>query len=404
MKLMLRFFITLIFLNLSIISFSQTDGEMFKLYALLEKASNTNDYGDVLDILDDLIKKYPDSNDLIPLKVAVLIQTDDWEQAYGMMDEALEKMPNNPELLMVRAGLHLEKGDCVKARADLEKTAEVYHSEGEVNTMLAELCRCVGDYDAAMPRYQEALNKMGNDPFMLWSFGLNLKSLGQDEAATEAFRDALDIIRSNKTKDKDYLRTLEANLLFDLGNKEEALKIMAEFGKKNPKNADVAIANATILIFSGEYEESLIWAKRALKQKPKDAMMTLYKGFCLTEIGKLDAAQKVYEGHLAESPDNFFALAYLGKVRMKKGDAVGALAYIEKAKELAPLHPLPYKLRGELWMEKGEYEKALIDLEMAEARAFTVYSRQMKEEFQGMIDTCREKVGNEKMNVSPKGK
>ncbi|MBL8628635.1 MAG: tetratricopeptide repeat protein, partial [Rhodospirillaceae bacterium] len=91
----------------------------------------------------------------------------------------------------------------------------------------------------------------------------------------------------------------------------------------------------------------------------------LDKGLALQQAGDLDRAEKCFLDALESEPENARALGLLAGVAVARGDAEEALNYLDAALELAPDSGDLAHQRGQLYLNVGEPDAAIPDLQAA---------------------------------------
>jgi len=93
----------------------------------------------------------------------------------------------------------------------------------------------------------------------------------------------------------------------------------------NPAHADATAALAECYYALGEYDQALVWVRRARALARSNTSLTNLEAFTLIALGRLDEASVIISGVLAREPYNkeaLFAAAELDIARGRAGDAV----------------------------------------------------------------------------------
>lgn len=139
-------------------------------------------------------------------------------------------------------------------------------------------------------------------------------------------------------------RALLGLCLFKSGNRTEAGEIIRD-GVAQSTGADLQLlqaVNAYIMAESGRYDDARAALKIALKQNPP-ALAVLVRARLCSRDGDTICAEQAWLD-LDEGKGRYLpALVGLAGFRMAKGDRIGALTYVEKARRLSPGY-LPARL------------------------------------------------------------
>jgi tetratricopeptide (TPR) repeat protein len=138
----------------------------------------------------------------------------------------------------------------------------------------------------------------------------------------------------------------------------EALAAYREAVQADPDNAPAQMHLAELLLGGTQNAaEAREHFAEAHRRKPSDPGPTLGLARCEKVLGNTAAARTLFEGLLAEHPDNARALAERGRLALDEDDAVHAEEWLRRAVALAPddreaLHGL---IRA-LWLEDKQTE------------------------------------------------
>ncbi len=181
-----------------------------------------------------------------------------------------------------------------------------------------------------------------------------------------------------------------AEALFKLGRREEAIVLLRETARANPRSLEVQTALGSLLrraehfaeaaeAYSAAialipkpgrqhwtlfyqrgiaYERSKQWDKaeadffKALELEPDQPLVLNYLGYSWVEMGKnLDQARKMIEKAVEQRPGDGFIIDSLGWVLFRMGQFEEAVKHLEHAVELEPVDPVINDHYGDaLWM------------------------------------------------------
>lgn len=102
-----------------------------------------------------------------------------------------------------------------------------------------------------------------------------------------------------------------------------------------------------------------------LKHNPQDKYFLYYKGVAETELKRYDAADSTLRYLLRLYPRFEDGYSAMGRLKVLRGDTVGALVELSRAIEMAPTAVNPYLQRAEIEAARKEWDKASEDMDKA---------------------------------------
>lgn len=234
--------------------------------------------------------------------------------------------------------------------------ATAYYNHGNV-------LRRLGDTDAAIVAYDEALRLQPAYPEALCAGGQILRDAGRYDEALRFFHEALRL-------KPNYLDAIIecANLLDAVSHGEEALTILDAGLAAYPGNPDLLNNRGVILFHLQRYPEALGSLDQALMVEPNYAAAHLNKGEVKIRQGLFTQALRDIERALALRPNYIQALCAKGIAEKLMGRFDEAAASFEAALHLSPNDPYALTNRGELRLLRGDMEQGWVDYN---ARWFT---------------------------------
>jgi tetratricopeptide (TPR) repeat protein len=153
---------------------------------------------------------------------------------------------------------------------------------------------------------------------------------------TAAFR-MLDEYAAKERSEALDVEFAKAALLEDAGKAPEAIALLQLALERFPDHPGLRYQIALIQDKAGLTRESVKSFESLLKDRPDDASLLNALGYSLADRNqKLPRAETLIRKALESSPDNPAFLDSLGWVRFRRGDATGALPYMERAYRIFP--------------------------------------------------------------------
>ncbi|MGH8230146.1 MAG: tetratricopeptide repeat protein, partial [Steroidobacteraceae bacterium] len=282
--------------------------------------------------------------------------------AGGAMLAAREAMKVDP------AGSTLEIADVLtgldrpqEARAELEKLRDAGVSAAVIDSRLAMLAFQNGDVTDAQRRFEQLVER-GDAPGSTYLYLGDIAARAGNEA--EALTDYRQLSETPLALTAD---TRSAGILLEEGKRSQALGVFDGYESEHPEEAvDVALAKADLLADHGDAKSGLGFILTALRRFPEFPRLEYERATLLERTGQVDAsvrvfgqllrarpgdpnlmnalgytladhrmqlgrAQSLIRRALAAAPDNPAILDSLGWVTLRRGNARGALPYLERA-------------------------------------------------------------------------
>lgn len=145
-----------------------------------------------------------------------------------------------------------------------------------------------------------------------------------------------------------------------LGNSVEAAEFFERAAKIAPANGPVQNAYGAWLCRQGRAPEGLQAFTNALEddtyRTPIQALANA--GTCALSIGQLDVAESNFRAALGLAPDGIQSLAGMASVEQRRGNALGARAFLQRREALGPLSGPELQLGVEIEIAAGDVRAA----------------------------------------------
>jgi predicted Zn-dependent protease len=229
------------------------------------------------------------------------------------------------------AVLAYDSGDLREAQQRFADLAESGEADSRTLMYLADIAARQGDTDAALAGYAKLADSSLALPAREKAAALLLASGHQAAAlallqgyARQHPEDAVDLI------------VAQAQLLGDHGASAAALKLLDAGLRSHPQHPALEYERAIILEQAGRVSEAVRALQRLLAERPDDPTVLNALGYTLADHDlELAHAQSLIRRALARMPDNPAVLDSLGWVRLRRGDAAGALPSFERAYDIS---------------------------------------------------------------------
>lgn len=172
-------------------------------------------------------------------------------------------------------------------------------------------------------------------------------------------------------KDESTLNLLEkANQLFNENEYDEAIALLEQFLEQNPSIYQAHLSIGDCYREKGEYDKAIEEYNKALEQAQKDELMgkeTSAKalasiGECYLKKEDFETAHKYFKQSIDTYPENEILAYNVGEIYFSNQKIDEAIHYFELSTRIKPDWPPSYLKLGYVYMNKGDYEKAKLNL------------------------------------------
>lgn len=241
--------------------------------------------------------------------------------------------------LIDKAQKLLQKGYLDKAIAEYKKVMEKYPKDTTIRLRIGDLYVKVAKKDEAIKEYSEVAKIHTKGGFNLKAIAVYKQILKLDEGQMDIYF-KLSELYANQKLIADAVASLSilVNFYEKKGKTDEAIDVLKKMMTVDPQNVGVRLKLADYYKAKGFTNDALAEYVVAFNSLVKD--------------GKIDKAEKLYEGLYADNRGNINIIEGLADVYKIKGDKTRLVRYW---KELAKL----YKEKGETEKRKEIYKKIL---------------------------------------------
>ena len=205
---------------------------------------------------------------------------------------------------------------------------------------LAEVLLRSNELDRAEALFQETLVDGEDDAFTLFGLARIAAARGRPEAAIPRFQKALEL-----DPEADAIHYALALAYRDAGETELAQKHLSRRGKVKPAPLDSYLAElrqfrigarthiiqAQFAHQAGHWEEAERLYREALKEDPEEVDTWVNLGIVLLKQGRIDEAVELLESAVAADPDAIAARYHLAENHLRHGHPERAVEHLEKA-------------------------------------------------------------------------
>jgi len=327
---------------------------------------------DAIDILSDLIIRYPDSLQIKRERAISYYGNRDLSRALSAADEILQMDPRDGEILLIKASILLEQGQYPQSNTALDGYASI-NPNNRTYLFLRARVQAEGNRnrDSALNYLRSILRTSPDDTeALVYAAGLLMdsqrpadQSEGREmlerlrrtngssiEVLSLSLRDAIQ--REQWQEAQGYLNRILAvrrtvqdltdayNVEHGLGNNTRALSFARELFERDNSNNDYAAIYISALINSGRRDE----AARLLESRINSASTSQIKSRYYYLRSRLQANQENaladLRSSLFEDPRNLDAIIAMFQIYHDRREERRAVYYLKQGLAIAPDHPV----------------------------------------------------------------
>jgi arylsulfatase A-like enzyme/cytochrome c-type biogenesis protein CcmH/NrfG len=144
----------------------------------------------------------------------------------------------------------------------------------------------------------------------------------------------------------------------ELKNYPEAIKARRKAVELDPDSVDTHYELGKVLMAARDYEAAVPEFEQVLAKMPESLKSRIFLEVAYARTNRLPQAIKECETVLAVLPEQYGSNLILGRVRMRSGDAEGAVAPLLKAASLRPQSPDPHVTLIDVYTKLGRNDDA----------------------------------------------
>lgn len=306
----------------------------------------------VLALLNKAVAADPNDPGARVLLVDYLLQQRDPKQALTAAQAALAVMPEKADILGAAGRAQMAAGETNQGLTTLGRAAALQPKSPGALVRLADAQVAAKNQSAAEQSLRRALTLQPN----YLDAQQRLISLRLSQGATaDAVKLARQVQQQRPKEPAGFL--LEGDTYRSSKDNPKAVAAY-QAGLKQSDAPDLLVRLHATLVDMGKAAEADRYSTAWLQEHPKDVVVPMYLGDFALARSDVAGAEKHYLHVIKQQPANAVALNNLAWVtaQLKKD---GAIAYAEKANELAPNQPAMMDTLAMLFAEKQDYKKAI---------------------------------------------
>ena len=296
-------------------------------YALqLSQALQKNGkFAESAQVLDQLVKDYPDRADFYYELASVSILANKPQDAIKAYDRLEEKIGVTKDVSVQKQRIYQRMGKNEKAVAELQKYLLVFPTDAQAYGMLAELYQSIGDNQKALETFNKVKEIDPDNPFTHLSLANYYRNIGEKE------------------KSIDELKLAFGNKNLDLDTK---ISILSSY-------------DALVDIHPEMLEQALDMCRIMIEAHPTDARVHIVYGDFLTRATQYEKAREEFRKAQQLGSQEFAVVQQLLFLDSQLSDWDALLSESEEALTDYPDQPVVYYFKGAALSQKKKYEDAI---------------------------------------------
>lgn len=262
--------------------------------------------------------------------------------------------------------IYATKGELEKAEEHLVRAREI-QTDGPTLIRLGRVRRDLQKPEEAEEAFRAALELDPNSAAAYEGLGKIRYEQGETEEAIELLERALEL--QPEASSLHHVLGLAYRKLGDLEKAKEhlALNKSVEVLFPDPwvtdlntllKGSRLHLKAGNRAMDDGEFEEALVWFRRAVEADPEDKLAQNNLGYVLAEMKQPEEAMEAFRRALEIDPDYVVAHLNLAAALRTQGRYAEAVEHYERIHEIDPEDHLAHLQLGTTLMEAGELERA----------------------------------------------
>jgi tetratricopeptide (TPR) repeat protein len=303
--------------------------------------------------LAGVVKAYPDAIDVRTNYARLLVETRQLDEALEQYLWIIDKYPQNEDSLFVAALLSLQLNVLDQANDLLHRLVAMGRRLDVTHFYLGQIADLRNESDVAIEHYTEVT---GGEH--LADAQLRVAALLAERGDILLARTHLDKLRQRRSPQLNRIDVVEARILEEDGQLDEAMKIYANALQRDPEDRDLLFNQALLADRMGRFDLIEHNLTRVLEKDPDDVNALNALGFAMTNhTTRYSEAYAYLQKAIDLRPHSGAILDSVGWVLYRLGRLDEALDYLNRSLEITQDQEVYAHLGEVLWM-RGDHDAA----------------------------------------------
>lgn len=287
---------------------------------------------------------------------------DDYEAALAQVNASLEYVPQYKPLSYSKLSILGQIGDEAAIEAHLRDMAASFPDDEDIKATMIQFLVATGSVDKAEAFFRDIADPTDGEIGPYVSLVQFLNETRGAEAAIAEIESTLDVV-----SDPALMRSIRAGLLFDLGDRAQAIAEMEEVvaADENDANADnLRVTLARMLMADGNEVGARRRVEEVLSSDPANVEAIKLQAVWLIDGDQPDDAIATLRAALGDAPDDVEAMLLLARAYNRAGNAVLSQDALSQAVAASGNAPTPSLLYAEVLVGNESFrvaEQVLVD-------------------------------------------
>ena len=303
-------------------------------------------------LLEGFVAASPDDDELRMLYGQLLVEEEEYGSARTEFERLLSSKPKAPDVLFALGILSLQLDDSDQARIYFTRLYQTGERRAEATFYLGQVEEQAENFQAALDWYAKTGDANATEAQVRTA--LIRAKMGEVDRAREIVQQ----LRDQSPGGAESLYLVEAEILAEVGQAEEALGVYATALETFPDSADLRYARAMFAVKRDRLDLAESDLRHIIDGNPEHADALNALGYTLADrTDRLEEARELIEKAHALKPDEPAILDSMGWVQFRLGNHETALGYLRRALDAMSDGEIAAHLGEVLWA-MGQREEA----------------------------------------------
>lgn len=326
---------------------------------LAQALGNLNYLDDAFKVLDEAMRQWPKSLDLVEAMTVVLVKQHRYNDAIDLWQKTADDNPSSQEAQFQLFRILVLSNHVTAARPMAARILTQRAHDPDALYLEGVVARATGDFPQAKTYLEEAVRLKPDFYYSQFNLGMVLVILREWQEANEHLQKAIAMDSSQAEAHFELAKSLRG-----LGEEEGARREMTLYQQiKHDDEAALEAASAAAQgdksLDQGKIDEALLHYREAVQDAPQMAIYKYKVSIALDRAGKPDEEMIQLQEAVRLDPALAGAQKQLGYLLSRSGDATGAVEHFRMAVKAAPAW-------SEAWINLGA--ELAVEGNFAEAR------------------------------------
>jgi len=285
------------------------------------------------------------------------------EQALELVGPGLEQDPRSADLLTVRGAARVQQGDVAAGRADAESALALQPNHSDATALLATLLWREDRREEALALLGRTIEASPDDALLREVYAQLLLTTGDGERAEVQLKE---IVRLEPEVQAHRYRLAQSYA--SRGKTELAIETLRDAVAAKTGDTEAKLALATLLASQVSFEAAEKELLGFVEASPKDLELRLGIARFYETNGRLEQGEREYRAVMEAAGDRsqgLTARTRLASIQIRRGEVDAATKLIDAVLVQSPTDPDALVMRAQMAMQRGDTDAAIVDLRAA---------------------------------------